>query len=199
MQGRGTLSCCQRWEQALHSGVGWRHSPSTASLISYCSLNTRIRCLELPHQKGWQLSPDSNPEPPQSSAGELLTLPPSSPDVACHRQAGKKEAGANQHGEQDLWEQAPGRRSCSYFSPCQNPPESVLPHCKPCCSLRDVSSDHLGFVMALGTEACCCNGLCYCFCYCFYFLFCCCLIFFSSPPVKKPRAEIYSSFHHWQH
>ena len=71
-------------------------------LISYCSLHTAIRCLELPHQKGWQLSPGSSPEPPQSSAGEVLTLSPSSPDVARHGQAGKKEAGANQHGEQDL-------------------------------------------------------------------------------------------------
>lgn len=52
--------------------------------------------------EGLAVQPRFQPRAPQSSAGELLTLPPSSPDVARHRQAGKKEAGTNQHGEQDL-------------------------------------------------------------------------------------------------
>jgi len=69
------------------------------SLLLFTYGNTLLRASP---PEGRQLSPGSSPEPPQSSAVEVLTLSPSSPDVARHGQAGKKEAGANQHGEQDL-------------------------------------------------------------------------------------------------
>lgn len=75
-----------------------QHGPPDLLLL-FTYGNTLLRASP---PEGLQLSPGSSPEPPQSSAVEVLTLSPSSPDVARHGQAGKKEAGANQHGEQDL-------------------------------------------------------------------------------------------------
>lgn len=90
-------------------GVGWGSSPKGPPDLPSLFICRNGLLGAPPHKGGDQASPRGQPDPtgcpqrsPQSEGGWLLTLAPSSPDVARHGQAGKKETSANQHGGQDL-------------------------------------------------------------------------------------------------